>query len=308
MRRSLLTAAALAVAVATSAHAQAPAESGGAPGALVTTVAANINITPKRVTIDPSRRNATIYVINQGAAPVTIDLAMVDRIMTPDGQIVAVEDAAKKPELAALVAKLHSAKEMVQISPRRVTLEPGKGQTVRIRLASLPEQVQAAEYRTHITVTTVPPPDTGVTAEDAATTGTSRQLSFRITAVYGISIPAIVRTAPAQPQAQLQNLRLETTSIREHPDAPVKTVPAVALEIIRQGPNSLYGSLEVRSEHERRDDPPIGLARGVGVYPEIDHRTVLIPLSRAPAPGEKLDVTFTDDDTSQGKVLAKSTF
>jgi len=32
---------------------------------------------------------------------------------------------------------------------------------------------------------------------------------------------------------------------------------------------------------------------------------VQIPLSRAPAPGEHLEVTFTDDDTSPGKLLAK---
>ena len=309
MRWRLLSAAAVAAVTVTSARAQAPAN-GGAPGAPVTTVAANINITPKRVTIDPSRRNATIFVNNQGDQPVTIDIAMVDRVMEPSGQIIAVEDAAKRPELAGIVAKLHSARDLLQISPRRVTLQPGAGQTVRLRLASLPEQGQAVEYRTHLTVTTVPPPDLGMTAEAAAAENgmQKRQLSFRISAVYGISIPAIVRTAPDQPQAQLQNLKLETVDVTDQPNAPPKKVPALAVEIERQGPNSLYGSLEVRSERDKRGDPPIGLARGVGVYPEIDHRTVLIPLSRAPAPGEKLDVTFTDDDASPGKVLAKSTF
>jgi hypothetical protein len=33
---------------------------------------------------------------------------------------------------------------------------------------------------------------------------------------------------------------------------------------------------------------------------------VRIPLSRAPRAGEKLEVTFTDDDTSPGKVIAKA--
>lgn len=310
MRAHILAAAALAAAMVTSAQAQAPAEGGGAAPAPVTTVAANINITPKRVTIDPSRRNATIFVNNQGDQPVTVDIAMVDRIMEPSGQIIAVEDAAKHPELAGIVAKLHSAKDLVQISPRRVTLQPGAGQTVRIRLASLPEQGQAAEYRTHITVTTVPPPDTGVTAAEAAAESGAqkRQLSFRISAVYGISIPAIVRTAPDQPQAQLANPHVEMVDVAAQPNGPPKKVPALSVEIMRQGANSLYGSFEVRSDRDRRGDPPIGLAHGVGVYPEIDHRTVLIPLSRTPAPGEKLEVTFTDDDASPGKVLAKSTF
>lgn len=305
MRAQLLSAIALAALGAGAAQAQDQAPAGAAP--VVTTVAANINITPKRVTFDRNHRNATIFVINQGEAPVTIDIAMVDRIMEPDGQIVAAEDAAKKPELAGELAQLHSAKDMLQISPRRVTLDPGKGQTIRVRLSNLPDQPTASEYRTHLTVTTVPPRDTGTTAAAAAGEGGSKQLSFKISAIYGVSIPAIVRVAPPQPQAQLTNLHIETLDFTSDPAAPPKKMTALTLDVVRQGPNSLYGVFEVRVVGQKRGDAPLGAARGVGVYPEIDHRTVRIPLTRAPAPGEKLEVTFTDDDTSPGKVLAKST-
>jgi P pilus assembly chaperone PapD len=310
MRTPVLAAAALAAASLaavglTSARAQAPAPQPQASSPVV----ANINITPKRVTFDPNRRNATVFVINQGASPITIDVTMVDRVMGTDGQIVSADDAAKKPALQASLAQLRSAKDLLQISPRRVTLQPGKGQTVRIRLAALPPAPLAAEYRTHLTVTTVPARDAGVTAEAAAAANANNdhQLSFRINAVYGVSIPAIVRTAPAQPQAQLTNLRLETVEVTEQPNLPPKKIPALALDIVRQGSNSLYGAFEVRSQRQKRGEPALGVARGVGVYPEIDHRTVLIPLTRNPAPGEKLDVTFTDDDSSPGKVIAKST-
>jgi len=309
MRPRILPAvvAALAAATAVPTHAQAPPADATTATPLVTTVAANINISPKRITVDPARRNATVLVVNQGNVPVTIDITMIDRIMQPDGQIVAVEDASKKPALAPIIAQLHSAKDLLQISPRRVTLQPGKAQTIRLRLASLPEGEKAAEYRSHLTVTTVPPPDSGVTAEAAANAAQNRQLSFRISAVYGVSIPAIVRTSTAAPAAQLANLHLTSVEVPDKPDQPPKKVTALALDIVRQGPNSLYGVIEIRSERQKKGDTPLGFARGVGVYPEIDHRSVMIPLTRAPAAGEKLDVTFTDDDTSPGKVLAKST-
>jgi hypothetical protein len=42
------------------------------------------------------------------------------------------------------------------------------------------------------------------------------------------------------------------------------------------------------------------------VYPEIGRACRADPAARAPAPGEKLEVTFTDDDTSPGKVIAKA--
>ena len=59
---------------------------------------------------------------------------------------------------------------------------------------------------------------------------------------------------------------------------------------------------------ERKGADALGMARGVAVYPEIARRSVRIPLSRPPATGETLEVTFTDDDTSPGKVLAKADF
>lgn len=301
MRALLLSA--LLVAAAPAALAQTPAE----PAAPVATVAANINITPKRLTFDRAKRNATIFVVNQGDADVTIDIALVDRIMNVDGQIVAAEDASKRPELAATLGQLKTAKDMLQLSPRRVTLAAGKGQTIRVRLADLPAESAAPEYRTHLTVTTVPPRDTGTTAETAAAPAGSRQLSFKVNAVYGVSIPVIVRTAPAQAQARLENLRIETVDMPGDGRTPAHKMQVLALDVVRAGPNSLYGAFEVRSQAQKRGDPPIGAARGVGVYTEIDHRTVRIPLTRAPAAGEKLEVTFTDDDTSPGKVLAKST-
>ena len=73
MNRSALTAAlALLIAAAgTSLQAQPAA----APQPAVTTVGANLNISPKRVTFDKNRRSATVYIYNQGAAPATFDIA-----------------------------------------------------------------------------------------------------------------------------------------------------------------------------------------------------------------------------------------
>jgi P pilus assembly chaperone PapD len=305
MRLRLITTAALAATlVALQASAQ-PADQPAAPAAAasatpevsVTNVGASVNITPKRMTLDKAKRNGTVFIQNQGESPVTVDITLVDRVMMPDGQIITTEAAAKRPDAAGELAQLHSAKDDIQISPRRVMLAPGKGQTVRLRLASLPEG--ASEFRTHLTVTTIPPRDTGTTAEQVANGPGAKELRFRINAVYGVSIPLIVRTQPAEVGATLADLRVERL--------PGSGAPVLTLDIKRTGPSSVYGNFEVRPAGAKKGSDPIGLARGVGVYPEVDHRLVRIPLTREPAPGEKLEVTFTDDDTSPGKVLAKAT-
>ncbi|MDB5447675.1 MAG: hypothetical protein JWQ97_2992 [Phenylobacterium sp.] len=273
----------------------------------VGTVNANINITPKRVTFDASRRTASVYLFNQGDAPTTVDVTLVDRVMLADGLIMAVEDAQKTPERKAYVDKLKSAQAMVQISPRRVTLAPGKGQTVRLRVGNVPDTGAAAEYRTHLTITNVPARDTGVTAQAvAAGAGANgNQLSFHVTTVFGLSIPLIIRTGAPDVRAGLENAHMETDQISADGHAPPKPTPVLVVDLVRHGASSVYGAIQLAPAGAKRAEP-LALARGVAVYPETDRRTVRIPLSRAPKAGEKLEVTFTDDDTSPGKVIAKS--
>ena len=306
MSRSLAAALTLALAVGASARAQPAGPTSPAPQTLeatVSSVGAFLNITPKRIAFDHTRRNATVFILNQGTEPSTVDIALIDRVMLGDGQIVTSDTPGEAVHASA--ARLQSAHDLVQISPRRVTLAPGKGQTIRLRLSTLPE-TGLGEYRTHLTVITLPPRESGATAEAAAAGAPAGQLRFQVTAVYGLSIPVIVRPADPDVRAAIESAHIEIRDIS--PDgraAPTRTA-ILALDLVRQGPTSLFGNFEVRSAAARKGDDAIGLARGVGVYPEIDRRTVRIPLIRPPNAGEKLEVTFTDDDTSPGKVLAKA--
>jgi hypothetical protein len=264
---------------------------------------ANLNISPKRVTFDRSHRSATVFVFNQGSAPGTFDISLVDRVMLPDGQILPMADVQTKPEAKAVADRVQSAQGILQISPRRVTLNPGQGQTVRLRVVGAPTDPGVVELRSHLTIATLPPRDTGVTAEAAAANRPPNQLSFQISALLGLSIPAIVRLNDPDVRARIENARV-TFEPLNGPDSP--PTPTLNLDLVRLGANSLFGNFEIRSAGEPRS-PVLGLSRGVGVYTEIDRRSIRIPLTRAPAQGEHLEVTFTDDDTSPGKVLAKLT-
>ena len=188
------------------------------------------------------------------------------------------------------------------MTPRRAVLPPGKSQTIRLRLAA--EADPATEFRTHLTVTTVPPRDVGLTAEQAAA-GANNQLRFVISSAFGLSIPLIVRQGGADIRAGIENVHLGYAEVSPDGVAPARRTPVLDFDLVRQGASSLYGNVDVHSA--RASGQPIGVMRGVGVYTEIDRRSMQVPLSRAPAPGEPLEVTFTDDDTSPGKVLARST-
>ena len=286
-------------------HAQQGSPAAAAPSAEAPAlpVNGNLNITPKRLTFNRGERSHTVYIYNQGTAPAVFDISMIDRVMLPSGEIESVTDAQKDPKLAPLVSQIQSAKGMLIATPRRATLAPGKGQTIRIMLTAAP--AGAAEYRSHLTVTTVPPRNIGVTAEEAAAAQQSNRLSFSVTPLFGVSIPIIVRSGAPDVRGAISNVRLSYADLSPDGVAPPRRTPVLSFALQRTGANSLFGNVEVRS---RNGKGLIGLARGVGVYTEIGERMMQIPLRRVPAPGEQLDITFVDDDANPGHVIARTDF
>ncbi|ONQ41059.1 hypothetical protein, partial [Burkholderia cenocepacia] len=84
--------------------------------------------------------------------------------------------------------------------------------------------------------------------------------------------------------------------------------PALAVDVLRRGADSIYVDLEVRDSRQGRSGPPVGAMRGFAVYTELDRRTVLVPLSRKLASGDRLELVLKDADGPEGHVLATGSF
>ena len=275
-----------------------------APAAAQEAGAANLNISPRRVIFTPGERTAAVYVFNQGSAPVLVDVALVDNVMLPDGEIVSVEGGARRdtPEFAAAAGRLRSARELLLATPSRLSIPAGEGRTVRLR-ASMPEDETAREWRTHLTVTTVPSRTTGLTAERAADIAPG-ELSFLVETTFGISIPLIVRNGAPGVEAQLGAIALEEPSAA---DRTAGVAGILAVQIARAGEKSLYGNVEVLAGSGRNAEA-LGMARGIGVYAEQDQRLVRVPLVRRPAAGETLTVRFSEDEGGGDEIVLTSSY
>src|SRR5262245_15322685 len=127
---------------------------------------ADLNVSPQRVVFAPNARSSTIYVFNRGDAPATYTISLTDRVMTPDGQVRDASEPQVQTAAASEIARLQSAQPLLAYAPRRVTLQPGESQAVRIR-ALAPAELPDGEYHTHLTISTVPPETAGLTAEEA---------------------------------------------------------------------------------------------------------------------------------------------
>lgn len=294
------------LACASAAAAQQPASTVtvSAPPAARSAGAANINITPRRVIFEGNKRTEAVYVFNQGTAPVVVDVSLVDNVMLPSGEILPVETAPERGASAvATVGRLSSARQMILATPSRLALPPGKGKTIRLRAEA--RSGQASEFRTHLKVATLPSADIGLTPEQAAAADRG-EMVMRVQALFGVTIPLIVRAGGPTATAAIGPITLTREPAPAGEGAAGSQVPVLVLSLQRSGAASVYGNIEVRSGTARGGEL-IGLVRGVAVYPELDAREVRIRLQREPRGGEALSVTFAADD-GKASELARGSF
>jgi len=257
----------------------------------------DVNIYPKRVVIDQRQRVASVGLFNRTASASNYDIEISDMGMSPDGQLRSLADVADP----ALRARVATASKMLRWSPRRVTLNGHDSQTVRI-MASVPPGLPPGEYRSHFTAIAVPEgAEGGISISQATGAAPANAIGVTIIPRFGISIPVIVRVG-------------ETTLSTGIRDLSVSVNPAglrlVNLTLTRSGTRSAFGDLEITAPGTKK---PIATIKGIGVYTEINERSVQVAVDpqadpRLTARGAKLTVTYIDDDVAPGKILARQDF
>ena len=78
----------------------------------------------------------------------------------------------------------------------------------------------------------------------------------------------------------------------------------------RSGTRSAFGDVVIKAAGSAE---PIAVSRGVGIYPEIDAREVIVPIDPETDPslltsGARLQIEFVDDDFAPGSKLAEHSF
>jgi hypothetical protein len=211
-------------------------------------------IAPTRLVLD-GRRGGEVMLVNVGGEEATYRVDLELRRMTPEGELVPIEDLeANVSEKAAL--------EMIRYAPRRVVLPPNQPQAIRISArpgADLPD----GEYRVHMSFAALPKVQAIAPADDAAAAG---GFAINLVPIYGITMPIIIRKGELEVTAALANPQIE-----QGPQGPL-----FLIDISRSGTASVYGDLLV---YRQGDQEPAFVARGIGVYPEITSRHSAFGLS-----------------------------
>lgn len=258
----------------------------------------DINIYPRRIVMDQRQRVASVGLYNKLPFEGEYEISVANMVMTKSGQIIPFSNLPADVD----ASQVKTASDMLRWSPRRVLLLGSEAQTVRL-MARPPADLPDGEYRAHFTVVSVPGDvHDGFSIDDAV--GSDNQAAGNVGVTirprFGISIPVIVRVGSTTLEVSLSDFNIVQGD----------GGPQVSLTIRRSGTRSAYGDLMVTAPGH---DAPLVLARGIGVYPEIDARKLQLAinpefdLSRLTS-GMTLTATFVDDDVNPGDTLARQTF
>lgn len=213
-------------------------------------------VAPTRVVINGGGASQVIL-SNIGEKPATYRITLELRRMTTSGDTVDVAEAEATPQERAAL-------DMVRYAPRRITLQPNQPQAVRIS-ARPPEGLADGEYRVHMSFRGIPDP-TPVAAPTDGAPPSAQGLSIRLTPIYGITIPVIVRQGQLQAGATLAHPRIERAG----------ATGQLHLDLTRSGDRSVYGEVRVLVPGQR---DPVMLVRGIAIYPEVTGRKLALPVT-----------------------------
>lgn len=205
-------------------------------------------VAPTRIILD-GRRGTEVILNNIGDDVATYRISVELRRMKPDGSL----EVVTTPN-----ARETAAEAMILYAPRKVTLPPNQPQSIRIN-ARAPQGLADGEYRVHLLFRAIPEP------RPVTDTAPKQGVSFRLTPVYGVTIPVIVRLGNLEATAAIANVQKVVE----------RGKPAISLDLSRVGDRSTFGELRVTKAGLPE---PIAIANGIALYTEIDQRRVTIPL------------------------------
>ena len=238
-------------------------------------------ISPKRVVFEKGQRIVEVILANRGEQEETYRISIVNRKMLENGQLA----NADTPAEGEFFAKDH-----LRYSPRQIVLAAKETQKIRL-MSRLKGDASDGEYRSHLLIQEVPKADAAQKAGD-----TEGGLGINVQAVFGVSLPVILRKGDLSAQVSLSAPKINV----------VDGITYLEVAVNREGGKSILGTLNVFAESKK-----IGILKTVAVYMSSPKRIVSIkldPQSAKNLSGKQIRVTLGAEEPNEDAPEAEITF
>jgi len=225
-----------------------------------TSAQGDLLITPRRVVFEGSKKSFDLNLANTGSDTATYAISLIQIRMNEDGGFETITEPDPDQRFAD---------RFIRFFPRSVTLGPNEAQVVKIQLIRSNELTQG-EYRSHFYFRSIP--KISPLGEEQVPVDTNT-ISVRLTPIFGITIPAIIRNGESTAKVTLTDLSLEMLN---------DTLPRFGLVFNRTGNMSVYGDIIVDYISTDGKMTRVGIANGVAVYTPNTKRRFQFNLNRVP--------------------------
>lgn len=217
-------------------------------------------ITPRRIVFDGSQRSVDINLANTGKDTATYAISLIQIRMLEDGGF----ETITTPDPGQQFAD-----RFIRFFPRSVTLGPNEAQVVKVQVVRTNEMTPG-EYRSHFYFRAVPKV-LPLGQENA--TRDSTAIAVRLTPIFGITIPVIIRNGESTTKVTISDLALTLLN---------DTVPRISFQFHRSGNMSVYGDINVDHIAPGGKITRVGTANGVAVYTPNSSRKFQFDLMNLP--------------------------
>lgn len=215
----------------------------------------NLVISPMRVVFEGGKRGAEINIANSGADSARYLLSFVEQRMKETGQM----EVITEPDSGQFFASKY-----LRLFPRSIYLGPNESQVVRLQLRNA-SQLKPGEYRSHLYFRSAPMEQP---LGDTAKPVEKGTISIKLKAVFGITIPVIIRIGEDSTTITIDSPKLTLTD----------TTAELKCDFYRHGNFSTYGALTVDYISENGKQQNVGIAKGIGIYTPNKKRTFVLQL------------------------------
>ncbi|MFA6059472.1 MAG: hypothetical protein WC756_14795 [Taibaiella sp.] len=245
----------------------------------------NLLVTPRRVVFDSKKKIQELNLANTGQDTARYVISIMDIRMKEDGSFEQITEPDSGQNFAG---------KQLRIYPRSVVLAPNEAQVIKVQVAKS-DQLAPGEYRSHIYFRAVA--SKKPLGEDEEQ-DSSKEIAVRLTPVFGISIPAIIRVGVSDAKVDISDALVEMSD----------NTPRLNLKFNRTGNISVYGDLTVSYIPPKGKTKQVASVKGIAVYTPNTVRRFKVDLDKNSGidyHSGKLRIVFKNQKDAGSDVLAE---
>lgn len=234
---------------------------------------AEMLISPTRILMENGSNYATVTIKNIGDATGRYRVDIIDAEMQRSGAVKLLEKGKKEK---------YSAKDILRISPRSITLRPQEYQAVRL-LVRKPKELEEGEYRSHLRFKLT---DNNIEGHEE-----EKKKGLSITPRLVMVIPAIIRYGKTHYQLTIK--QAELTSQANHPEK-----KSMKMVIGLSGNQSVMGDILITQEQNGKVQE-LSRHAGIAQYRGTEEREITVPLDKAPTGNGKIHIEYREQNKDE---------